>query len=118
MKKRLVEIIASASMLEYADKWERTRKESNQFRLGPTEEIDDRTTFAPLLRYPGAWRRSVEKKGQEPSPEIERILTYLLDERMVTFERIRADLAAVLDEDTLKSTLAELIDDCWIEIVR
>jgi len=118
VKERLAEIIASASMGVYADKCERTRKESNQFRLGPTEEIDDRTTFAPLLRYPGAWRRSVEKKGQEPSPEIERIIAYLLDERIATFERIKADLVGVLDEDMLKSTLAQLVEDCWIEIVR
>jgi hypothetical protein len=105
-------------MWQYLEKCERHRKPSNQFRLGPIEEIDDHTVLAPLLRYRGAWRRSVEEKNEEPSPAEERVLDYLLEKRLAAFGRIKADLAVVLDEDMLKSTLAQLIDDCWIEIVR
>jgi hypothetical protein len=118
VKERLYDIIAGASMWQYLEKCERHRKPSNQFRLGPIEEIDDHTVLAPLLRYRGAWRRSVEEKNEEPSPAEERVLDYLLEKRLAAFGRIKADLAVVLDEDMLKSTLAQLIDDCWIEIVR
>ncbi len=118
VKERLGEIIAGASISEYLEKSERSRKQGNQFRVGAAEEIDDDTVFAPLLRYPGAWRQTLEKKGEVPSPEVERTVQYLLDERMATFGRMKADLGDVLDEDNLKSTLAQLVHDCWIEIVR
>ena len=118
IKERLCEIINGASMSEFLGKFQKSFKPSNQFRLGPAEEIDDYTMFAPVLRYRDAWRRSVEKKGQEPSAAVERIVDYLIEERTATFGRMKADLSGVLDEDTLKSTLAQLVDDCWIEVVR
>ena len=37
---------------------------------------------------------------------------------LATVGELKAELGGVLDEDTVKSTLAELFDDCWIEVVR
>ena len=42
----------------------------------------------------------------------------LIEKNFATLGELKGELGAVLDEDTLKSTLAELVEDCWIEVVR
>ena len=54
-----------------------------------------------------------------PSSAGERLIELLLDRNFATVGELKAELSGVLDEDTIRSTLAELVDDCWIEgIVR
>lgn len=118
IKERLCEIINEASLSQFLEKWERSRNPIDKFRLGPSAEIDDGTMLTPLLRYPGAWQRALKEKGQEPSEAGERILESLLEKRFATLSELKTDLGRVLDEDTLKSTVAELVDGCWIEVVR
>ena len=86
--------------------------------MGPKDELEDQTIFAPLLRSRQAWRTSVVKKGKEPSADGERVIESLIAKNSATLGELKVELGAVLDEDTLKSTLAELVDDCWIEVVR
>jgi cupin superfamily protein len=117
LKDRLCAIINEASLSEFLEKWQRSRKPLDQFRLGPPVKIDDKCLLAPLLRYAGAWRRALQEKGQEPSVAGERVLEALLEKQFATVSELKAELGSVLDEDTLESTVAELVDGCWIEVV-
>lgn len=118
LKARLCEIINGAPLCDYLDSWQRSRKPFNQFRVGPREELHEHTLLAPLLRYRGAWRRSVEKKGAEPAPAAEAILDVLLEEQFATVGQVKGKLGSKFDEDTIVATLGDLIDESWIEIVR
>lgn len=118
LKERLCAMINEVPLSEFLEKWQRSRKPIDQFRLGPITEIDEAAVLAPLLRYPGAWRRALAEKGQEPSAAGERILEALLQKKFATVGELRAELGGVLDEDTLRSTLAELMEGCWVEVVR
>lgn len=117
-KERLCEIINDTPMLDNFEHWKAKRRPVDRFHLGPREEIDDLTMFAPLLRSRHAWRNSIVKKGKEPSAPGERVIESLIARSFATLGELKAELGAVLDEDTLKSTLAELVDDCWIEVLR
>ena len=55
---------------------------------------------------------------KEPSAAGERIVRSLIEKNFATVGELKAELGAVVDEDTIKSTLADLLDDCWIEVVR
>ena len=118
LKARLCEMINESSMLEFVEEWQLRRVPVFRFHLGSEEELDDHTLLAPLLRSRQAWRDSVEKKGKEPSAAGEAIIEALIEKNFATVSELKAELVDVLDEDTLKSTLAELVDDCWIEVVR
>lgn len=117
LKARLCDLINSQCLSELVDGWHKGWRPVDKFRLGPSEELDDLTVLSALLRHPQAWRDSVEQSGKEPSLAAEQILQLLL-EKQSTVGELRDELSGVLDEDTIKSTLAELIDDCWIEVVR
>jgi hypothetical protein len=117
-KARLGELVESFSLSDYIENWRRSRKPLDEFRLGPREELDDHTMLAPLLRFREAWHDSVAKKGKEPSVAGDRIVGVLIEKSFATVGELKAELRDVLDEDTIKSTLAELLDDCWIEVVR
>lgn len=118
LKARLCEIIDGYSLNDNLEQWRRSRKPLNDFRLGPRQALDDQTMLAPLLRYREAWQDSVEKKGKEPSAAGERIVELLIEKSLVSVGELKAALHDVLDEDMIKSTLAELLDDCWIEVVH
>ena len=118
LKARLCEMINERSLLETVEEWQLGRVPVYRFHLGPTEQLDDHTTVAPLLRSRNAWRQSQRKKGKEPSAAGETIIQCLIEKNLATVGELKAELSAVLDEDTIKSTLAELLDDCWIEVVR
>lgn len=117
VKGRLCEIINEMSFEELVDGWIRGWRPFDQFHLGP-RELDDHTILASLLRHRETWRDSVKKKGKEPSEAGQRIIDALIDKNSATVGELKAEFDGVLDEDTLKSTLAELLDDCWIEVVR
>ena len=117
-KERLAELIESFSLSDHMEQWRRGRKPVNDFRLGPRNALDDDIVLAPLLRYREAWRDSVEKKGKEPSAAGERIVELLIEKSFASVGELKSELRDVLDEDTIKSTLAELLDDCWIEVVH
>ena len=74
--------------------------------------------LAPLLRYSDAYSRTMKKSGKQPSPEVEKILAFMLEHPISTAGEIRRGIENVLDQDALNSTLAELVNDCWIEIIR
>ena len=93
------------------------RRNADRFHLGPPEELEDRTLLAPLLRSRQAWRDSLADKGKQPSAAGERIIQSLIERNFATVAELKAELGAVLDENMLKSTLAKLLDDCWIEVV-
>ncbi|HZU51931.1 MAG TPA: cupin domain-containing protein [Sphingomicrobium sp.] len=118
MKARLCEIINNTPLIENFERWRAKRRPVDRFHLGPREELDDYSLLAPLLRSPQAWRDSVVKKGKEPSAAGERIIDTLIAKNFATIGELKAELGDVLDEDTIKSTVAELIDDCWIELVH
>jgi len=118
IKARLSEMIDSYSLADHLEEWRRSRKPINDFRLGPKPDLDDHTMLAPLLRYREAWRDSVEKRGKEPSAAGERIVELLIEKSFASVGELKAELRDVLDEDIIKSTLAELVDDCWIEVVH
>ncbi len=118
IKDRLCDVINGASLPDFLDKWQTERNRVSEVRLGPPADIQEDTLLAPLLRYPMAWRRSVEKKGKEPSPEVEKILAFMIENPVSTAGEIRRGIENVLDQDALNSTLAELVNDCWIEIIR
>jgi len=116
-KARLCELINEHSFLEYVDKWHRKFSAVDHFHLGPQKELDDHTMLAPLLRSREAWSDSVKQEGKEPPVAADRIIEILLDRQLATYAELKAELGDVLDENSLKSTLAQLVDDCWIEIV-
>ena len=118
LKARLCEIVNSASLMEFLTAHRATRRPSNQFRLGPSEEIDDQTYVAPLLRYRAAWLKSIKSNRDEQSPAAERILSFLVDNELATLGQIKSALAAEFDEAIVTSTIAELVDAAWVEIVH
>jgi len=118
LKARLCEMINDSSLMEAVEEWQLGRVPVYRFHLGPTEELDDSATVAPLLRSRNAWRNSQQKKGKEPSVAGETIIQFLIERNLASVGELKAELGAVLDEDTMKSTLAELRDECWIEVVR
>ena len=118
IKARLCEVISGASLSDYLDHFQRSRKPVDQFRLGPSTSIDDQTVLTPLLRYREAWEQSVRKKGQEPAPAGQRILDLLLEKQVASVADLKSELDGELDQDTLKSTIAQLVDDCWVDVVR
>lgn len=117
LKARLCEVINEASLSEYLGKFQRTRRPVDRFQLGPAADIDDSAVLAPLLRYAEAWEQSVRKKGQEPSPVGQRILHLLLEKQLATVAAVKSELDGGPDGDTLNSTIAQLVDDGWIEVV-
>lgn len=117
LKARLCEVINEASLSEYLGKFQRTRRPVDRFQLGPAADIDDSAVLAPLLRYAEAWEQSVRKKGQEPSPVGQRILHLLLEKQLATVAEVKSELDGGPDGDTLNSTIAQLVDDGWIEVV-
>ena len=116
-KTRLCEIINDTPLLENFEQWQKKRRPVDRFHLGPPEELEDRTLLAPLLRSRQAWRDSLADKGKQPSAAGERIIQSLIERNFATVAELKAELGAVLDENMLKSTLAKLLDDCWIEVV-
>jgi len=118
LKSRLCEVINHSSLLKFVEEWQLTREPVYRFRLGPQGELDEQTMLAPLLRSRNAWRDSVAKKGKEPSVAGERIIRSLIERNSATLGELKAELGGVLDEDTLQSTLEELLNDGWIEVVR
>ncbi|HZU51932.1 MAG TPA: cupin domain-containing protein [Sphingomicrobium sp.] len=118
LKARLCELVNQSSLSKFVEEWQLGRQPVFRFHLGPNHELDDDTMLAPLLRSRQAWAASVNKKGKEPSPASERIVESLIERNSATIGELKAEFAGVLDEDTIKSTLAELLDDCWIEVVR
>lgn len=117
IKERLCEIINGTSIWDYLEGREKLKAVS-QVRLGPKAEIHENSLLSPLLRYADAYRRSTAKNGKQPSPEIEKILAFMLENPVSTAGEIRRGIENVLDQDALNSTLAELVNDCWIEIIR
>ena len=117
-KARLCEIINETPLIENFEYWQGKRRPVDRFHLGPLEELGEHTLLAPLLRSQQAWRVHLSKAGKVPSVAGERILASLLEKQSATVGELKSELGDVLDEDTLKSTLAELVDDCWIEVVR
>ena len=71
-----------------------------------------------LFSEPARRGGTLSRKEKEPSAAGETIIEALTAKNFATVGELRADLAAVLDEDTVKSTLAELLNDCWIEVIR
>jgi hypothetical protein len=118
LKSRLCEVINHSSLLKFVEEWQLTREPVYRFHLGPQRELDEQTMLAPLLRSRNAWRDSVAKKGKEPSVAGERIISSLIERNSATLGELKAELGGVLDEDTLQSTLEELLNDGWIEVVR
>jgi len=118
LKARLIEIINSIPLSEFAETWQSRWKPIDSFRLGPKEDLQDHTLLASLIRNPHAWRESYTKNGKEPSPAAQQLVECLIEKQSATVGDLKAELSGVLDEDTIKSTLAELVDDCWIEVVR
>ena len=118
LKARLCEMINESSLMEAVEEWQLGRVPVYRFHLGPREELDDNATVAPLLRSRNAWRNSQHKKAKEPSVAGETIIQFLIERNLASVGELKAELGAVLDEDTIKSTLAELLDECWIEVVR
>jgi ribosomal protein L16 Arg81 hydroxylase len=118
IKARLCELVNESSLMDYLEKWQLSWKPVDRFHLGPPQELDDHTVVAPLVRSQLAWRDSVKKSGKEPSVAGERILEALIEKRRATVGELKTELSGVLDEDIVKSTLAELFDDCWIEVIR
>ena len=118
LKARLCELINGSSLLESVEEWQLGREPVYRFHLGPGRELTDETILAPLLRSRHAWSDSVKKNGKQPSAACERIMGSLIEKNFATVGELKGELVDVLDEDTVKSTLAELVDDCWIEVVR
>lgn len=118
LKEQLCDLINRSSLVEFVEQWQLKREPIYRFHIGPKPELDDDTLLAPLLRSPQAWRDSQKKAGKEFPPEGEAILQSLLEKNSATVGELKAELADVLDEDRMESTLAELLDDCWIEVVR
>jgi hypothetical protein len=118
LKARLCEIVNEASLCDYLEKFQRARKPLDRFHLGPPEEMHESTVLAPLVRYPTAWQDSLRSMGREPSPTGERIIAFLVENAWATAEELKAELGAVFDQDIIESTLAELISECWIEVIR
>jgi len=118
LKARLCEMINAAPLSDYLDEWQKSRKPINQFRVGPREQLHDDTMLSPLLRYPGAWRHSVEKKGASPEPAAEAILDFLVHERIATVGQIKVKFADIFPDDAILANLGELIDGSWIEVAR
>ena len=118
LKARLCEIINAASMADFLDEFEKSRKPLDQFRLGPKLPFDNDTLLAPMLRYSRAWADGVAKKGGESSPAAERVIEVLMARQRATVGEIEIAIDGAFDRDTLHSTLVELIEGCWIEIVR
>ena len=117
-KARLHQIIDETPLMENFEHWQRKRRPVDRFHLGPAEALEDHTMLAPLLRCRQAWRDSVVKKGKEPSAAGERIIDCLIEKNFCTLGELKAQLAAVVDADTVTSTVTDLLDDCWIEMVR
>lgn len=117
VKARLCEIINNTPLMDDFERWQRKRRPVDRFHLGPVQELDDEATLAPLLRSRQAWRDSLRKNGKEPSAAGEQIMEALVARSLATVSELKTDLVDVLDEDTIKSTLAELLDGCWIEVV-
>jgi hypothetical protein len=111
-------MINESSLLECIEEWQLGREPVYRFHLGPTPQLDDHTMLAPLLRSRHAWREGQGKQGKVPSAAGETIIQSLLEKNLATVGELNGELGAVLGEDTIKSTLAELLDDCWIEVVR
>ena len=118
LKARLCEVINNASLSDYLDTFQKSRKPVDRFQVGPGKALDDRAVIAPLLRYREAWEQSLKKKGQEPSAAGQKILDLLLEKQFSTVADLKSELDGDLDQDTLDSTLAQLVNDCWVEVVR
>jgi hypothetical protein len=104
--------------MESVERWQLKREPVHRFHLGVQEKLGDRTVLAPLLRSRKAWRASLQKQGKLPSAAGETLVQSLIDRNVASVAELKAELGAVLDEDTILSTLAELLDDCWIEVVH
>ena len=74
--------------------------------------------LAPLLRYREAWEQDLRKKGQEPPAAGQRILDLLLEKQFATVADLKSELDDGLDQDTLDTAIAQLVNDCWVEVVR
>lgn len=118
LKARICELVNEASLLESVERWQLKREPVHRFHLGPKRTLGDETVLAPLLRSRQAWRASLQKQGKKPSAAGEALIQSLLERNFATVADLKAELGAVLDEDMILSTVAELLDDCWIEVVR
>jgi len=116
IKSRLCEIINRSSVPDFLDHILSNREQFDVFQMGPAPEIHEGTLLAPILRYRGAWQQGAANEKPN-SPETERILAFMIDNPLSTAGEIRRGIGDVLDQDALNAILAELVANCWIEIV-
>lgn len=118
LKARLCELVNEASLGDYLEKFQKARKPLDRFHLGPSEELHDSTMLAPLVRYPTAWQENLKSTGREVPAAGERIMALLVEKDWATVRDVKAELGTVFDQDIIESTLAELISECWVEVIR